>query len=70
MSEVASGAGDLPFYYYHIPKLTGVKLDMLQFLERGEARISIKWKYTKLLREYAACWLKRKHEVLGHLRGY
>jgi N-acetylneuraminate lyase len=35
MAIVAAGAPDLPFYYYHIPALTGAKLDMVEFLEKG-----------------------------------
>lgn len=38
MAVIASGAPELPFYYYHIPALTGAKLEMLEFLSRaGEA---------------------------------
>jgi N-acetylneuraminate lyase len=33
LSEIASGAPDLPFYYYHIPRLTVVKIDVLQMLK-------------------------------------
>jgi N-acetylneuraminate lyase len=33
--EVASGAPDLPFYYYHIPTLSGVWLPMPEFLEKA-----------------------------------
>ncbi len=39
MAEIASAAPDLPFYYYHIPGLTGVNLDMVEFLRQGGARI-------------------------------
>lgn len=39
MTSVAAAAPDLPFYYYHIPRLSGVKLDMVEFLERGAKRI-------------------------------
>ncbi len=35
LREVVSGAPDLPFYYYHIPKLTDVALDMTEMLRRG-----------------------------------
>ncbi|MEX0742307.1 MAG: dihydrodipicolinate synthase family protein, partial [Phycisphaeraceae bacterium] len=37
MAEIASGAPDLPFYYYHIPALTGVSVDMLDYLDRAAA---------------------------------
>ena len=34
MCEIALAAPQLPFYYYHIPSLTGVRLDMTEFLTR------------------------------------
>jgi N-acetylneuraminate lyase len=39
MAKVAAGAPNLPFYYYHIPVLTGVRFDMVDFLTRAEQRI-------------------------------
>ena len=36
---VASAAPELPFYYYHIPALTGVDFPMSEFLEAGAGRI-------------------------------
>jgi len=39
LAEIAAGAPELPFYYYHIPVLTGVGLDMLDLLRRAPARI-------------------------------
>ncbi len=39
MEEIASAAPDLPFYYYHIPILTGVGMDMVQFLQGAGKRI-------------------------------
>ncbi|MDD4192746.1 MAG: dihydrodipicolinate synthase family protein [Mangrovibacterium sp.] len=38
-AEVASGAPDLPFYYYHIPTVSGVFLPMKEFLEKGGTAI-------------------------------
>ena len=38
-AQVAAEAPDLPFYYYHIPVLTGVALPMRPFLELGADRI-------------------------------
>ena len=32
MAEIARSAPDLPFYYYHIPRLTGATLDMVHFV--------------------------------------
>lgn len=39
MAEVAAGAPDLPFYYYHIPTMTGSQADMVEFLQKGRQRI-------------------------------
>jgi N-acetylneuraminate lyase len=33
--EITSGAPDLPFYYYHIPRLTAVEIDAVEFLRQG-----------------------------------
>lgn len=58
MSEIASAAPDFPFYYYHIPTLTGVGMDMTEFLRLGEAVIpnlqGIKYTATTIW-EYQAC---------------
>ncbi|MBT5020303.1 dihydrodipicolinate synthase family protein [Planctomicrobium sp.] len=58
MAEVASGAPDLPFYYYHIPALTGSTLDMVKFLELAGERIpnlaGLKYTDTKLF-EFQEC---------------
>lgn len=39
MAEIAGAAPDLPFYYYNIPSVTGVQVDLLRFLEEGAERI-------------------------------
>jgi N-acetylneuraminate lyase len=39
LAEIAAAAPKLPFYYYHIPVLTGVVLDMVEFLRRAPERI-------------------------------
>ena len=39
MAIIAAAAPDLPFYYYHIPGLSGVTLDMVEFLKQGGSRI-------------------------------
>lgn len=58
MAEVAAGAPDLPFYYYHIPALTGSNLDVVEFLRRGGDRIpnlaGLKYTDTKL-HEFQQC---------------
>ncbi len=58
MAEIASAAPSLPFYYYHIPSLTGSTLDMPAFLRDGSQRISnlvgLKYTDTKLF-EFQEC---------------
>ncbi len=39
MAKVAAEAPDLPFYYYHIPAITGVAVGMLDFLKMGGEQI-------------------------------
>jgi N-acetylneuraminate lyase len=39
MARVAGGAPDLPFYYYHVPDLTGVDLDLVEWIELALERI-------------------------------
>lgn len=39
MAEVAAGAPDLAFYYYHIPPMTGVNVDMAALNTLGRERI-------------------------------
>lgn len=39
MAEIAASAPDLPFYYYHIPSVTGDSFNMNQFLSLGGDRI-------------------------------
>lgn len=38
-AQIAAGAPGLPFYYYHIPSMTGVSLPMADFLPRAAAAI-------------------------------
>jgi len=69
MAAIASAAPSLPFYYYHIPALTSVSLDMVRFLELAPARIGslagIKYTATTLW-EYQACLNASQagHEIL------
>ena len=37
--RVAAAAPDLPFYYYHIPSMTGVNVSMVDFLAEAAGRI-------------------------------
>ena len=39
MAKTVSAAPDLPFYYYHIPTLTGAAVDMVALLQRAGDRI-------------------------------
>ena len=36
---ITEGAPDLPFYYYHIPRFTGVHFEMAEFLRLGAERL-------------------------------
>lgn len=58
MAQIAGAASKLPFYYYHIPALTGSKLDIVGFLEEGVERIpnmlGLKYTDTKLF-EFQLC---------------
>ena len=38
-AEVASGAPGLPFYYYHIPSVSGIELPMNEFITEAERAI-------------------------------
>jgi N-acetylneuraminate lyase len=38
-ADIASAAPETPFYYYHIPTLTGVDLSMPEFLARARQRV-------------------------------
>lgn len=69
MAEIASAAPNLPFYYYHIPAITGVAVNVLDFLKLGEKRIPslAGIKYTaSTLHEYQAClnYKKGKFDIL------
>ncbi len=58
IAEVAGGAPDLPFYYYHIPILTGVEIDTAELLGTGSGRIPnlVGLKFTNpILHEYQRC---------------
>jgi N-acetylneuraminate lyase len=72
MAEIASGAPNLPFYYYHMPTLTGVGMDMVDFLKLGEEKIPnlAGIKYTaSTLHELQAC-LNYKNGKFDVLSGY
>ncbi len=58
LSPIAAAAPDLPFYYYHLPALTGVQLEMLELLQLAPERLptlaGIKYSAPKL-DEFQAC---------------
>ena len=57
-AEIAAAAPDLPFYFYHIPAMTGVHFPMIRFLEYASDKISnlagIKYTYEDLM-DYQLC---------------
>lgn len=57
-AEVAAAAPDLPFYYYHIPVLTGVNFSMIDLLKAVDGRIpnfaGIKYTHEDLM-DYLSC---------------
>lgn len=72
MAEIAAAAPDMPFYYYHIPVITGMGIDMLEFLRLAEGKIPnlAGIKYTAAtLHEYQAC-LNYKNGRFDILYGY
>jgi N-acetylneuraminate lyase len=72
LAEIASSAPELPFYYYHIPHLTGMNMDMVELLKIGEKRIpnlkGIKYTATTLW-EYQLClnYNQGKFDILSGL---
>ena len=58
--EIACGAPNLPFYYYHIPAFNGAFLSMVSFLEAVDGRIpnfaGIKYTFESMY-EYNQCRL-------------
>ena len=69
MKEIAAAAPKLPFYYYHIPHLTGAAIDMLDFLEAASKSIPnlAGIKYTApTAHEYQQCleWQAGRYNVL------
>lgn len=57
-ARIASAAPDLPFYYYHIPSMTGVSIPCLDFLEAARDCIpnlrGIKYTFENLM-DYLTC---------------
>lgn len=63
--EIACGAPGLPFYFYHIPALSGVFLPMLPFLKEVDGRIpnfaGIKYTFESIY-EYNQCRLYKDNK--------
>lgn len=58
MAQIAGGAPDLPFYYYHIPAITSVGLDLVEFIRIARDRVPTfaGIKYTApTVHEFMAC---------------
>jgi N-acetylneuraminate lyase len=58
MAEIAAAAPAIPFYYYHIPHLTGIGMDMIEFLQHAGPLIAnlagIKYSASSI-QEYQSC---------------
>ncbi len=58
LEEIVVGAPDLPFYYYHIPRLTSLNINAVEFLsqstERLPSMVGIKYSDFKIF-EFQAC---------------
>lgn len=67
LKEVASGAPDLPFYYYHIPPVTGVNLDMVSLLEKSRGQfpslVGIKFS-DSALENYTLCAAMEDYDIV------
>ncbi len=69
MADIAAAAPQLPFFYYHIPALTGIQIDMIEFLKLAEGQIPTLAgiKYTAAtIHEYQACrhYKDGKYDIL------
>lgn len=69
LAEIAGAAPQLPFYYYNIPHLTGMNMDMTEVLKLGEKSIpNLKGiKYTAAtIWEYQLClnYARGKYDIL------
>ncbi|GAA4315628.1 dihydrodipicolinate synthase family protein [Compostibacter hankyongensis] len=67
LAEIAAAAPELPFYYYHIPSMTGINLDMIALLQKADIPNLKGIKYTTpTIHEYQACqhFDNRKYDLL------
>ena len=69
IEEIAAGAPELPFYYYHIPAFNGAYLSMVELLEKIDGRVpnfaGIKYTFESIY-EYNQCRLYKngKYDML------
>jgi N-acetylneuraminate lyase len=69
LRELTSVVPDLPFFYYHIPTLTAMQVDVLDLLERAEGQLpslaGIKYSATTV-HEFQACldFAQGRYEIL------
>ncbi|NXJ63865.1 NPL lyase, partial [Rostratula benghalensis] len=72
LQKVASEAPAVPFYYYHVPPVTGVKIRVEELLDRIEERIptfqGVKFSDTDLL-DLAQCVHKNETQQFAFLYG-
>jgi N-acetylneuraminate lyase len=72
IAETAAAAPELPYYYYHIPSLTGLNIDMIDFLKLADECIpnfaGVKFS-SSALHEYMSC-LNFKETKFDILWGY
>lgn len=65
--EIASGAPELPFYYYHIPAFNGAFLPMVELLKAVDGRIpnfaGIKYTYESLTNTTNAAYIKTANSI-------
>ena len=57
LKPIAAAGGETPFFYYHIPSMTGVGLSMVEFLQAGDELpnlAGIKYTHNNLM-EYQQC---------------
>ena len=68
MAEVAAGAPELPFFYYHIPPITGVTVDVADLLTAAAPRVpnlaGVKFS-SPLVHEFAVVDLTRFDVLFG-----
>lgn len=64
VQSVAGSAPDLPFYYYHIPQVTGVDLAMIDFMEEADGKIpnlkGLKYSGTELMDTFLCVYSENK----------